>query len=86
VYRVKYDGQKKTSSDLNSTIEKPITLLKNSDIDGKDMGESYVDILFAKSEQKKVGVPKTKKELPLPKTETKSRCLISLPKWQENKL
>jgi hypothetical protein len=36
VYHVKYDGRKKKSSDLNSTIdEKPITLLKNPAIDGK---------------------------------------------------
>jgi hypothetical protein len=28
VYRMRYDGRKKKSSDLNSTIEKPITLLK----------------------------------------------------------
>jgi hypothetical protein len=37
VYRVKYDGRKKKSLDLNSTIEKPITLLKNQAIDGKEI-------------------------------------------------
>jgi hypothetical protein len=46
---VKYDGQKKKISDLNSTIENPITLLKNLAIEGKDMGKSSVDILDAKS-------------------------------------
>jgi hypothetical protein len=37
VYRVKYDGRKKKRSDLNSTIEKPITLPKNPAIDGKEV-------------------------------------------------
>jgi hypothetical protein len=46
---VKYDGRKKKSSNLNSTIEKPITLLKNPAIDGKEEGESPIDILGAKS-------------------------------------
>ena len=35
VYLVKYDDRKDESSDLNATIEKPITLLKNPAIDGK---------------------------------------------------
>jgi hypothetical protein len=39
VYHVKYDGQKKKSSDLNSTIEKLITLLKNPATDGKEVGK-----------------------------------------------
>jgi hypothetical protein len=86
VYRVKYDGRKKKSSDLNLTIEKPITLLKNSDIDGKDMGNSSIDILDAKSQQKKVRVPKIKEELLLSKTKIKPRCSLGLPKWQEKKL
>jgi hypothetical protein len=34
-YSVKYDDRKDKSSDLNSTIEKPITLLKNLANDGK---------------------------------------------------
>jgi hypothetical protein len=62
---VKYDGHKKKSSDLNSIIEKPITLLKNSAIDGKEVGESPIDILGAKSERKRVRVPKIKKDLSL---------------------
>jgi hypothetical protein len=82
----KYDGRKKKSSDPTSTIEKPITLLKNLAIDGKEVGKSSIDILSAKSEQKKVGVPKIKKDLPLSKTEIKPICSIGLPKWQENKL
>jgi hypothetical protein len=83
---VKYDGQKKKSSDLNSTIEKLITLLKNSTIDGKEVGKSSIDILGVKSEQKKVKVLKVKNDLPLSKTEIKPICSISLPKWQEKKL
>ena len=83
---MKYDGRKKKSSDLNSTIEKPITLLKNSAIDGKEVGKSSIDIVGAKSEQKKVGVPKIKKDLPLSKIKIKSICSIGLPKWQEKKL
>jgi len=67
VYRVKYDGRKKKSSDLNLTIDKSITLLKNLAIDGKEVRKSSIDILGAKSEQKKVRVPKIKKDLPLSK-------------------
>ena len=83
---MKYDGRKKKSSDLNSTIEKLITLLKILAIDGKEVGKSSIDIVGAKSEQKKVGVPKIKKDLPLSKIEIKPICLIGLPKWQGNKL
>jgi hypothetical protein len=83
---VKYDGQKKKSSDLNSTIEKLITLLKNSTIDGKEVGKSSIDILGVKSEQKKVKVLKVKNDLPLSKIEIKPICSIGLPKWQEKKL
>ena len=85
IYRVKYDGRKKKSSDLNLTIKKPITLLKNLAIDGKEVRKSSINILGAKSEQKKVRVPKIKGLL-LSKTEIKSICSIDLPKWQEKKL
>ena len=83
---MKYDGQKKKSSFLNSTVEKPITLLKNPAIDGKEVKKSSIDILGAKYKQKKVRVPKIKKDLLLSKTEIKQICSIGLPKWQENKL
>jgi hypothetical protein len=46
---VKYDSRKKKSSDLNSTIEKPITLLKNPAINGKEVRKSSIDIVGAKS-------------------------------------
>jgi hypothetical protein len=50
------------------------------------VGKSPINILGAKSEQKKLRVPKIKKELLLSKIEIKLICSISLPKWQENKL
>ena len=50
------------------------------------MRKSSIDILGAKSEQKKVRVPEINKNLPLSKTEIKSICSIGLPKWQEKKL
>jgi hypothetical protein len=56
---VKYDDRKDKSSDLNSTIEKPITLLKNPAFDGKEVGKSPINILDAKSKQKTVRVSKT---------------------------
>jgi hypothetical protein len=83
---VKYDDRKKKSSDLNSTIEKPITLLKNLAIDGKEVGKSSIDIIGAKSKQKKERVPKIKNDLSLSKTEIKPIYSIGLPKWQEKKL
>jgi hypothetical protein len=86
VYRVKYDGRKDKSSDLNSTIEKPITLLKNLANDGKEVEKSSMDVVGAKFKQKKMKVPTIKKELPLSKIEAKLTCSIGLLKWQEKKL
>ena len=60
--------------------------MKNPAIDGKEVGKSSIDILGAKFELKKVGVPKIKKDFPLSKIEIKSICSIGLPKWQEKKL
>jgi hypothetical protein len=86
VYRVKYDGRKEKSLDLNSIIEKPITLLKNPANDGKEVEKSSIDVVGAKFEQKKMKMPKIKKELLLSKIEEKPTCSIVLPKWQEKKL
>jgi hypothetical protein len=86
VYHMKYDGRKDKSSDLNSTIEKPIKLLKTSANDGKEVEKSSIDVVCAKFEQKKMKVPKIKKELPLSKIEAKPTCSIGLPKWKEKKL
>jgi hypothetical protein len=86
VYRVKYDGRKDKSLDLNSTIEKPIMLLKNLANDGKEVEKSSIDVVGAKFEQKKMKMPKIKKELSLSKIEAKPTCSIGLPKWQKKKL
>jgi hypothetical protein len=86
VYHVKNDSRKYKILDLNSTIEKTITLLKDTASDGKKVRKLYIDILGAEFEQKKVRVPKFKKEFLLSKIEIKSRCLLGLPKWQEDKL
>jgi hypothetical protein len=48
VYRVKYDGRKDKSSNLNSTIEKLIMLLKNLANDGKEVETSSIDVVGAK--------------------------------------
>jgi hypothetical protein len=78
---VKYDGQKDKSLDLNLTIEKPITLLKNSANDGKEVEKSSIDVVGAKFDQKMMTVPKITIELPLSKIEAKPTCSIGLPKW-----
>ena len=86
VYRVKYDGRKKKNSDLNVTIEKPITLLKNLAINGEQVEKSSINIVGTKSEQEEARVPKMREELPLSKTKLKSICSIGLPRWQEKEL
>jgi hypothetical protein len=86
VYRVKYDGRKDKSSNLNSTIKKPIMLLKNTANDRKEVETSSIDVVGAKFERKKMKVPTVKKELTLSKIEAKPTCSIGLPKWQEKKL
>jgi len=61
---VKYDGRKKKSLDLNSIIEKPIILLKNLAINGKEVGKSSIDIVGAKDKTRIAAVQnknKTKK-------------------------
>jgi hypothetical protein len=78
---VKYDVRKDKSLDQNSTIKKPITLLKNLANDGKEVEKSSIDVVGAKFKQKKMKVPKIKKELPLSKIEVKPTCSIGLPKW-----
>ena len=50
------------------------------------MEKLSIDIVDAKSEQKKVKVPIIKEELPLSKTTTKPRCSLGLSKWQKKKL
>jgi hypothetical protein len=52
VYRVKRDGRKDKSSDLNSVNKKTINVFNNSAIDGKGKEKSSVHPPSAKSEQK----------------------------------
>lgn len=80
---MKKDSHRDKISDLNATIEKPIILLKNPTIDGKKVGKSFIDILNAKSEQKKVRVPKIKEKLTLSKAELRPRCSFDLPKGKK---
>jgi hypothetical protein len=61
-------------------------LLKNPANDGKEVEKSSINVVDAKFEQKKMKVPKIKKELSLSKIEVKPTCSIGLPKWQEKKL
>ncbi|PUZ46526.1 hypothetical protein GQ55_7G087200 [Panicum hallii var. hallii] len=71
VYRVKRDGCKDTSSDLNTIDEKPINVLRTSAIDGKGREKSSVDIPSVKSKQSRLKELKIKKELLLSRTEAK---------------
>lgn len=50
VYCVKKDCRKKENSDMNATIEKLVTVVKNLAIDGKIIGKSSIDIFDAKFE------------------------------------
>lgn len=55
-------------------------------IDGRDVENLLIDILDAKSEQKRrVEVPKIKKELLLSKIEMKPTSSLGLSKWQRKK-
>jgi len=65
VYRVKKDGREDASSDLISNDKKPIKVLETSAIDGKVVRQASDDCQIPKSEQRRLEVPKIKKELPL---------------------
>jgi hypothetical protein len=86
VYRVKRDGRKDKSSDLNSINEKPINVLITSVIGGKGKEKSSVDPPSAKSEQKEVKRSKNKRGALLSKTEAKSSHPLGLSNWQKKKL
>jgi hypothetical protein len=64
VYRVKKDGRKDKSTDLNSNEEKPIKMLESSAAKAKDTKQSTSDSSNAKSEQKKLEVSKAEGDLP----------------------
>jgi hypothetical protein len=86
VYRVKRDGRKDKSSDLNSINAKPINVLITSATNGKEREKSSVDPPSAKFEQKEVKRSKNKKGALLSKTEAKSSHPFGLSNWQKKKL
>jgi hypothetical protein len=67
VHHVKKDGHQDESSDLISNDKRPIKALETSPIDGKVVRQASDDCQIPKSEQRRLEVPKIKKELPLPK-------------------
>jgi len=86
VYRVKRDGRRDASSDLNSISIKPINVLETSAIDGKANKNSIVDNLSAKSERKKLKEFKNKEEVSLFRVETHSNNRHKSLNWQKKKL
>nr|TKW29622.1 hypothetical protein SEVIR_3G407900v2 [Setaria viridis] len=92
VYRVKRDGRKDKSSDLNPISEKPINILRprlglsTSASNGKDEEKSAIDPPSAKSEQKKLKKAENKKRALLSKTEAKPSYPLGLSNWQKKKL
>ena len=85
VYLVKRDGRKSATSDLISNEKEPINVLTLATKDNETK-QPIIESRSAKSEEKKLRVHKAKKELPLVKTESQPRCLLSLSYWQKNKL
>ena len=86
VYRVKKDGRKNKSSDLNSNKGKLIKMLESSVAKGKDMKRSAFDSSNAKSEQKKLEISKAEEDLPLFTSTSRPRCPLGLSRWQKQKL
>jgi aconitase A len=83
VYQVKRDGHKNKSSDLNLVNGKLINVSITSVTNGKVKENSTIDLLSAKSEQKKLKRSKNKKRAPLSKTRTKSSPTLGLSNWQK---
>jgi hypothetical protein len=86
VYRVKRDGRKDKSSDLNSVNEKPINVFNTSAIGGTGKEKSYIHTSSAKSEQKEVKRLKNKRGALVSKTEVKSSHPLGLSNWQKKEL
>ena len=76
VYRMKRDGRKCATSDLISNNKEPIKVLTLG-TKGNEMKQSTVESQNAKSEEKKFRMDKAKKELPLVKTESQTRCPLA---------
>ena len=85
VYRVKRDGRQCATLDLISNNKEPIKVLTLA-TKGNETKQPIIESQSAKSEEKKLRVHKAKKELPLVKTESQPRCLLSLSYWQKKKL
>uniref|UniRef100_K3ZM83 Uncharacterized protein n=1 Tax=Setaria italica TaxID=4555 RepID=K3ZM83_SETIT len=86
VYRVKRDGRKNKSSDLDSISEKIINVLSTLATNGKGKEKSVIDPPRAKSEKNKLKAPKNKKRALLSKTKAKSSYPLGLSNWQKKKL
>ena len=69
VYRVKRDGRKCATSDLISNNKEPIKVLTLA-TKGNETKQPIIGSRSAKSEEKKLRVHKSKKELPSVKTES----------------
>jgi hypothetical protein len=83
---VKKDGCKDASSDLISNDKKPIKVLETSATVGKEVKQIIINDRIVNSEQRRLEVPKIKKELPLLKSKSEPRCPLGLSSWQEKRL
>jgi len=83
---VKKDGRKDKCSDLNAIDEKLINVLNTSAIGGQGKEKLNVDIPSVESEQSKLKGLKSKKGVPLYKTEVQPRCSLGSSNWQKKKL
>nr|TKW08483.1 hypothetical protein SEVIR_6G031100v2 [Setaria viridis] len=85
VYRVKRDGRKGTSSDLNSINEKPIGTLSPLASNGKDEEKLAIDPPSVKFEQKKLKKQENKERAMLSKIEARPSRPLGLSNWQKKK-
>jgi len=86
VYRVKKDGRKDKSSDLNSNKEKPIKVLESSAAKDKYTKRSTSDSSNAKSEQNKLEISEAEEDLSLFASTSRPRYPLGLSRWQKQKL
>ena len=85
VYRVKKDGKKDTSLDLNLVDEMPINVLETSAINDKEKEKSVGDIPSAISEQSKLRELKIKKVVSLSKIEVQTSLITQFIKLAKEK-
>jgi hypothetical protein len=86
VYRVKRDGRKDKSSDLNSVNEESINVFSTSATNGKEREKPFVDPPSAKFERKEVKRSVNKRGALQSKTKAKSSHPLGLSNWQKKKL